>query len=101
MNRESLPKLKKTVWDKWESLFLSASGPLADNGRNLIKSIVRWEQYCDGLGIGRLKRKDGFEFDHWGEILEEYVVITDPVLYGDWLEIPKETALRILALGMP
>jgi hypothetical protein len=99
MNRESLPKLKKTVWDKWESL--SASEPLADNGRDLVKSIVRWEQYCDGLGIGRLKKKDGLEFEYRGEILEESVVITDPVLYGDWLEIPKETALTILALGMP
>jgi len=95
MNRESLRKLQKTVSDKWDSLY-PASGPLADN-----KSIVRWEQYCDGLGIGRIKKKDGLEFDHWGEILEEYVVITDPVLYGDWLEIPKETAEKILALGMP
>jgi hypothetical protein len=95
MNRESLRKLKKTVCDKWDSLY-PASGPLEDK-----KSIVRWEQYCDGLGIGRLKKKDGLEFEYRGEILEESVVITDPVLYGDWLEIPKETALTILALGMP
>lgn len=97
MNRETLRKIRKHIEDKWDAL--SEGGQC--NSRNLEESITRWQNYCERLGIGRLKKTDGFDFEFWGESLEESVVIIDPVLYGDWLEISNETAMKILTMGMP
>jgi hypothetical protein len=74
---------------------------LADNGRQIIEAHVRWGEICRSLGIERLKQMGEYEFDHGGETLEESIVIMDPALYGAWLQIPNETAEKILVMGMP
>jgi len=100
MNRESLKRLNRILFRKWVSTndeFVT----LADNGRQIIKAHVKWHQTCDSLGIERLKRMGEDEFDPDGQILEESIVLLDPAFYGTWLEMPKETAEKILVMGMP
>ena len=100
MNRESLKRLNRILFRKWASTngeFVT----LADNGRQIIKAHVKWHQTCESLGIERLKQMGEEEFDPNGETLEESIVIMDPALYGAWLQIPNETAEKILVMGLP
>jgi hypothetical protein len=103
MNRDILKKLNGIIRKRWceTTEKWSREAPLADNGRHIIKAHVRWREICDSLGIERLKQMGEDEFHQGGEILEESIVLMDPALYGAWLDIPNETAEKILVMGMP
>ncbi|NBT57265.1 hypothetical protein EBT16_00615 [bacterium] len=95
MNRQALQKLGKILWAKWEKIKDEDGCPIPANAH------LKWNELCDSLEIERMRELDEDEFELHGAILEESVVVNDPALYGAWVQIPKETALKILAIGMP
>jgi hypothetical protein len=100
VNRETLKRLNRILFLRWVET-TDEFGTLADNGRHIIKAHVKWHQICESLGIERLKRMGEDEFDPDGQMLEESIVLMDPAFYGTWLQIPNETAEKILVIGMP
>jgi hypothetical protein len=100
VNRETLKRLNRILFLRWVET-TDEFGTLADNGRQIIKAHVKWHETCHSLGIELLKRMGEDEFDPDGQILEESIVLMDPSFYGMWLEMPKETAEKLLILGMP
>lgn len=101
VNQENLKKLNKILFQKWNQIQDELQPKtLADNGRQVIEAHVKWRQVCDSLGIEGLRRM-GDEFHPGGELLEESVVLGNPAFYGTWLQIPNDTAEKILVMGMP
>lgn len=98
MNADSLKKLNMILWKKWNSIM---DEHFMRPGKHVVKAHFRWREVCDSLEIERTQEMGECEFDPRGEILEDSVVVNDPALYGAWVQIPKETALKILAIGMP
>lgn len=94
MNLIKLKKALQKAWDKTREEF-----PSADNRKHIIKAHVKWHETCASIGMERLKKMGEDRFDPKGEMLENSVVVMDPALYGAWLQISKETAEKILALG--
>ena len=88
MDPQTLKKLSHILEQKfWEVAGATVSAPARD----------RWREKCESLGI---RRYTGiFEDDH--QIFEEFVVVIDPYPGGNWLEMTKETAEKILSIGMP
>ena len=99
MNKKKLNNILFQKWLRITDEFQPKT--LADNGRHIIEAHVRWGEICRSLGIERLKQMGEEEFDPNGQALEESVVLMDPALYGAWLDIPNETAEKILVMGMP
>lgn len=99
MNGQSLKKLNETLRDKWlhitEECFQQKY-----NGNHAVNAHLRWHELCDSLEIERMNATED-EFLHHGEILEESVVVNNPAIEGSWIQMPKETATKILAIGIP
>lgn len=69
------------------------------NAETRKKARERWRAFCDSMGFVRLSEEN--DFDPHGQIFEESVAVRDPATGGGWLDMSKETALKILAMGMP
>lgn len=113
MKRQALRKLWRILYDRWESVnkeyqttvWLAVNGNQVVSshvsGRVVIASHIRWREICDSVGIKRREGVGERQFDHDGEVLDDTVVITDPALLNTWLEMPLDTAMKILAVGFP
>ena len=102
VNQENLKKLNKILFEKWNRIQDELQPKtLADNGRQVIQAHVKWHQVCDSLGIEGLRRMGDDEFHPGGELLKESVVLSNPAFYGTWLQIPNDTAEKILVMGLP
>ena len=99
-----LKRLQFAVQDKFfkviteEGLLVGVS-TYEVNAETRKKARERWRAFCDSMGFVRLS--DENDFDPHGQIFEESIAIRDPAPNGGWLDMSKETALKILAMGMP
>jgi hypothetical protein len=89
MNQKGLSRLRQLLEDKyWE---VAEQTSFEDTSRSL------WLEKCELLGIKKADEKVDFP----GQIFEETVLVIDPCPSGTWLEMTKETAEKILAIGFP
>lgn len=64
----------------------------------LATALESWERLCDRLDITRVEHTD---YEPGGQVFEDFVALDDPSPAGNSLEMTKETALKILTLGLP
>lgn len=97
MTHQGVRRLQEILKDKF--WVLTAFGGGLTIGFD--KTHKRWMSYCEGFGIkaSHLSYRD--LDDHMGHAFEEFVVVSDPSPGGTWLEMNRETALKILAIGLP
>ena len=100
MNAEFHDKLRKIIAKRFERLLdelLDTPGKFASATKRKELDLA-WGDVCGRLEIKRNREAPAGEC-----VLEELelVVAADPHPDGIWLEMNKETALKILALGMP
>lgn len=111
MTKEVLIKLRKIFDSRWNLIILNEfpnqPGSFFHNNRTTelveanVKSAEKWN-ICLGSEIGRFNYPN-YDWDINGNVFEEIVVIPDPAgISGEyWLEMSKDTALKVLALGLP
>ena len=100
MNRESLEGLREVLTERWVGMYRESVQELQGIHafQQLGRTASRWRGLCRSLDIRALDES----YDYEGSlILEELVIVTDPNPAGMWLEMTRETALKILALGLP
>lgn len=92
MNQQSLKKLSRILHERyWE--VVDGTGRDYDLARSL------WLEKCESMGIE--PHQASIEEQDYGQVFEESVVVIDPNPRGTWLEMNRETALKVLAIGLP
>ena len=90
-------KLYQVLRQKFNELEGDTPVRLRDGFEDVAQAVVakKWEKFLDSFGI---LQEEEERFEEVGQ----YVFIMDPGPYEDYaLKIPKETAEKFLALGVP
>jgi len=97
MDHRNLGKLARLLEEKYWEL-IEGNTFRSRTARN------RWSRKCKSLGIRKsdctMEEPETIDQPH-GQVFEEFVVVLDPCPDGRWLEMTRETAERILAIGIP
>lgn len=104
MNRHELSKLQTLLARRLDrmmgDLFPGKTPATFLSSKGISRLREEWAGLCSEIGITPLQ--DGtHDFEPPGEIFEESVTVYDPVPGGAWLEMSRDTALKILTLGIP
>ena len=91
MDAKLMQRLQFSVQDKFFRIIMENTHEVNDETRK--RSQERWKTYCDSIGFVSL-----IEGVH---PREGWVAIRDPSPWGVRLEMIKETALKILSMGLP
>lgn len=99
MNQQSLRKLNEILQERfWDE---ADQSQIVDDAEHDKMMHHWWAEKCHPLGIRKRDRNQEEPENTLGQIFEESVVVNDPEPSGHWLEMSRETALKILAIGLP
>jgi hypothetical protein len=99
VNQQSLRKLNELLRERfWEE---ADQSQIVDDTEHDLMMHHWWADKCESLGIRRCERSRKKPESVFGQVFEESVVVNDPEPSGHWLEMSRETALKLLAIGLP
>ena len=100
MNRESLERLREVLGERWVEMYRESVREQGIHAtKQLGRTASRWRGLCRSLDILAIEEVEDIE--PGGQTFKEFVIVTDPNPTGMWLEMSRETAEKILTLGLP